>query len=92
MQPAAGTTDQSGKFTVQNDYGLISLGVNSYVNGTYAPSYVSANPVVAGPTVLQPIESVLVWFDTQVTTGTMILHASSQSIEVRSPRYIPLVG
>ncbi|EIW62564.1 uncharacterized protein TRAVEDRAFT_68950 [Trametes versicolor FP-101664 SS1] len=82
MHPATGTVDQSGKFTVENQFGLINLGVNSYVNGTYSPSYVSANPVVAGPTVLQPIESVLVWFDTQATTGTMILNASSQAIEV----------
>ncbi|KAI0824051.1 hypothetical protein BC628DRAFT_1420479 [Trametes gibbosa] len=82
MNSASGSQDGSGKFTVQNKYGLINLGVNSYVNGTYAPSYVSANPVVSGPTVLAPIESVMVWFDINVKTGTMILKASSQAIEV----------
>ncbi|KAI0633776.1 hypothetical protein C8Q77DRAFT_1057829 [Trametes polyzona] len=82
MNPATGAPDNSGQFKVQNNYGLINLGVNSYVNGSYAPSYVSTNPVVSGPTTLQPIETVLVWFDTQVTTSTMILQASSQAIEV----------
>ncbi|KAI0816040.1 hypothetical protein BC628DRAFT_1506875 [Trametes gibbosa] len=82
MNPASGSSDDSGTFTVQNNYGLINVGLNSYVNGAYAPSYVSASPVVAGPTTLQPIETVMVWFDTNVTTGTMILNASSQAIEV----------
>ncbi|KAH9851378.1 hypothetical protein C2E23DRAFT_732983 [Lenzites betulinus] len=82
MNAAHGTSDESGKFTVQNNYGLINLGVNSYVNGVYAPSYVSEHPVVSGPTVLEPIETIMVWFETNVTTGTMILDASSQATEV----------
>ncbi|KAH9851346.1 hypothetical protein C2E23DRAFT_886533 [Lenzites betulinus] len=82
MNPASGSSDDSGIFTVQNNYGLINIATNSYVNGTYAPSYVSTNPVVSGPNTLQPIETVMVWFETNVTTGTMILDASSQAIEV----------
>ncbi|KAI0373502.1 hypothetical protein BV20DRAFT_740402 [Pilatotrama ljubarskyi] len=82
MRPATGGKDSSGKFAVQNEYGLINIGVNSLVNGEYTPSYVSPNPLVTGRTALQPIETVLVWFDTSVTTGTMMLHASSDAIEI----------
>ncbi|KAI0816037.1 hypothetical protein BC628DRAFT_1334480 [Trametes gibbosa] len=79
---AYGTPNASGKFSVQNKYGLINIGMNSYINGTYTPSYVSPSPFVAGTITLEPIETVMVWFDTNVTTGTMMLNASSLAIEV----------
>ncbi|KAI0360894.1 hypothetical protein OH77DRAFT_735449 [Trametes cingulata] len=82
MQPASGTADNSGKFTIRNDFGVINVGVNTYVNGQYAPSYVSANPVVSGRTTLQPIETIMVWFDTRLSTSTMIFQAASDAIEV----------
>ncbi|KAH9851342.1 hypothetical protein C2E23DRAFT_886530 [Lenzites betulinus] len=82
MGPAGGRIDTSGKLTVQNNYRPINIGLNSYLNGKYSPFYVSQNPFVLGSITLQPIETVMVWFATEVTSGTMILAASSEAIEV----------
>lgn len=79
---ASGTADGSGKFMVQNNYGLINLGVNALMNGSYSPTYVSLKPYVSGTITLQPVETILVWLSNEVKTGTMLLEASSLSIEV----------
>lgn len=90
MGPARGAVDPSGKLTVQNNYRSINIGLNSYLNGKYSPFYVSQNPFVLGSIVLQPIETVMVWFATDVTSSTMILAASSEAIEVLSMLLSPL--
>ncbi|KAI0766822.1 hypothetical protein BD413DRAFT_614826 [Trametes elegans] len=82
VNEASGTADDSGKFMVQNNYGLINLGVNALMNGSHSPTYVSLKPYVSGTITLQPVETILVWLSNEVKTGTMLLEASSLSIEI----------
>jgi hypothetical protein len=81
LDPAKGPVDQSGIFHFQNDYGIIHVGVNSMINGVFMPVFVSP-AVVAGTADLEPIVSVMAWFDLKLETSVMFLAAISNSIEV----------
>ncbi|KAL1945652.1 hypothetical protein VTO73DRAFT_1654 [Trametes versicolor] len=99
MHPAGGTPNSSGTFRVSNQYGAINIGVNGFLNGVYAPIYVSPTPFVSGPVDLTPEEEVLVWFDTTHVTGMMIAESISNSINIdftqvasRSVTYASVAG
>ncbi|KAI0766823.1 hypothetical protein BD413DRAFT_480427 [Trametes elegans] len=82
MGEAGGTPNSSGTFSVNNEYGAMNIGVNGYMNGAFAPIFVSPKRTLTGPIHLTPVESVLVWFDLTHTTSTIIIGAISNSIEV----------
>ena len=82
MGNAKGTPDSSGTFTVDNEYAALNIGVMGYLSGTFSPIFVSPSQVVTGPVNLTPVESVLVWFDAQHTTSTIIVDSVSNTIEV----------
>ncbi|PSS06600.1 hypothetical protein PHLCEN_2v3658 [Hermanssonia centrifuga] len=82
MQPATGPTDKSGVFKVQNNYGAMCIGVNAKLGGAWSPIYLSQTPFASGVVSLTPIEKVLVWFDALSSTGTMLVDAVTNSIEL----------
>ncbi|KAG8817174.1 hypothetical protein FRC17_011337 [Serendipita sp. 399] len=79
MNPAVGEPDQSGTFTVKNEWtNPASVGVSCTltVSGQVVanlPFYVSPDEVVVDGTInLTPIDKVAVWFQELNATGTMI--------------------
>jgi hypothetical protein len=74
-------------FTLQNNYESIHPGVNQLSidiegNTSSTPIYVSEDPVVMGPTLLTPVEMVLVWFEQNIETSTMFSDSRSNSVEI----------
>ncbi|PSS06824.1 hypothetical protein PHLCEN_2v3543 [Hermanssonia centrifuga] len=82
MESATGPTNGPGVFHVQNNYGAMCIGVNAKLGGAWSPIYLSQTPFVSGVVSLTPIEKVLVWFDASSSTGTMLVDAVTNSIEV----------
>ncbi|THG97794.1 hypothetical protein EW026_g4290 [Hermanssonia centrifuga] len=82
MQPATGPSDKSGVFKVENNYGAMCIGVNAKLGGAWSPIYLSQTPFATGVISLTPIEKVLIWFDASSSTGTMLVDAVTNSIEV----------
>ncbi|THH01005.1 hypothetical protein EW026_g1590 [Hermanssonia centrifuga] len=82
MQPATGLPDKSGVFQVQNDYDPIRIGVNAKLGGAWSPIYLSLQPFATGVISLTPVEKVLVWFDTSSSTGTMLVDAVGNGVEL----------
>ncbi len=82
MQPATGLPDKSGVFQVQNDYDPIRIGVNAKLGGAWSPISLSLQPFATGVISLTPVEKVLVWFDTSSSTGTMLVDAVGNGVEV----------
>ncbi len=82
MQPATGPIDKSGVFKVENNYGAMCIGVNAKLGGAWSPIYLSQTPFATGVISLTPIEKVLIWFDASSSTGTMLVDAVTNSIEV----------
>ncbi|TFK35756.1 hypothetical protein BDQ12DRAFT_668379 [Crucibulum laeve] len=81
MSPATGPTDDSGVFTVKNEFGKICLGVNQKLNGTFLPVFVSPT-VISGTATFEPIVEVKVWLQSHTETSTMIFNADEPGIEV----------
>jgi hypothetical protein len=86
LGPAA-TGGPANSITLVNNYGPIHPGVSQLSTGidgrqVSTPIYVAEAQVVNGATVLTPIESLLVWFEQNVQTGTMFSSSRSQSIEI----------
>ncbi|KAI0373501.1 hypothetical protein BV20DRAFT_962666 [Pilatotrama ljubarskyi] len=83
MHNASGTPNpRTGTFGVQNDYGGIRIGVNGWLGDRFSPIFVTPQTVVNGPVTLKPVESVMVWFDQQHRTSTIITESVSDTIEV----------
>ncbi|EIW62565.1 uncharacterized protein TRAVEDRAFT_68951 [Trametes versicolor FP-101664 SS1] len=82
MNNPTGSPNSSGTFTVDNEYAALNIGVMGYLGGAFSPIFVSPSQVVTGPVNLTPVESVLVWFDAQHTTSTIIVDSVSNTIEV----------
>ena len=81
------TGGPSTSITMDNQYGSIHPGVNQLstgINGKQVSSaiYVAENAVLSGSAILTPKESVLVWFEQNIETGTMFSDARSRSCEV----------
>lgn len=77
----------STSISMNNQYGSIHPGVNQLatdLNGNLVSSaiYVAENAVVTGTINLTPKESVLVWFEQDIETGTMFSDARSNSCEI----------
>jgi len=81
MNSATGSPDQSGQFTVKNEYGKICIGVNQMLNGNPIPIFVSPT-VVSGTATMEPINTISTCFSQTLQTGTMIFGAQTDSIEV----------
>lgn len=82
MNNPTGSPNSSGTFTVDNEYAALNIGVMGYLAGAFSPIFVSPSKVVTGRIDLTPIESVLVWFDAQHKTSTIIVDSVSNTIEV----------
>jgi hypothetical protein len=81
---AGGPTDS---LTFNNNYNPIHPGVNAYTVGIdglpYTTAiYVAESAIAPGSDTLTPVESVMVWFDQEVTTGTMFSSARSNTQEI----------
>lgn len=81
------TGGPSTSITMDNQYGSIHPGVNQLstgIDGAQASSaiYVAENAVLSGSAILTPKESVLVWFEQNIETGTMFSDARTNSYEV----------
>ncbi|MCY1745027.1 hypothetical protein [Ensifer sp. SL37] len=72
--------------TMANEFGLIHPGLSqvSVLNGveTMTPVYVAPSPVRPGSVTFNSIESVIVWFEQDISTSTMFSSARSMSIEI----------
>lgn len=73
--------------TLVNDYGSIHPGVNQISTGVdgsqvSTPIYVAPKSMVSGAAELTPVESVLVWFEQNITTSTIFSTARSRSVEI----------
>lgn len=82
MNNPTGSSNSSGTFTVDNEYAALNIGVMGYLSGTFSPIFVSPSQLVNGPVDPTPIVSVLVWFDAQHKTSTIIVDSVSNTIEV----------
>lgn len=81
MQHATGTPDKSGLFSVKNEYGPISIGVNGKIDGEFKPIFVSPT-VVTGTGRLDPVNSVKVWFSAFQKSSAMMFDWDSEGIEL----------
>ncbi|KAK7033904.1 hypothetical protein VNI00_012528 [Paramarasmius palmivorus] len=86
VEGAIGTPNTSGIFRVDNNYGLIHIGVNGKMGihgkaGNLSPIFVSPT-VVAGTATLKPINTLKIWFSTEYSTSTMIFKADEPGIEL----------
>lgn len=74
-------------FTMHNEYGSIHVGVSqlcTQLDGTTisSPIYVSTAAAVKGDVVLTPVETVLVWFQQDIVTSTMLSTAQTYGQEL----------
>jgi hypothetical protein len=81
------TGGPSTSITMNNEFGSIHPGVNQLstgIDGAQVSSaiYVAENAVLSGTVSLTPKESVLVWFQQNIETGTMFSDARTNSYEV----------
>ncbi len=82
MHPAHGAKDTSGVLRVENQYGAMHLGVNAKLGTKWSAIYLSDKPFYTGEINLTPIEKVVIWFDSKSETGTMLVDAITDCIEV----------
>ncbi|THG95707.1 hypothetical protein EW026_g5994 [Hermanssonia centrifuga] len=82
MRPAHGNSNASGEFYVENNYGSMHIGVNARLGTQFSAIYLSDQPFYTGKADLTPVEKVLVWFDMRSQTGTMLVKAITDTIEV----------
>ena len=72
--------------TLNNDYGPIHPGVSQRLHGPDGvhmnPIYVAEHQVQKGTTKLTPKEEILVWFEQDVETSTMISHSVSRKTKI----------
>jgi len=85
LQPP--TSGPAGVLTLVNQYGPIHPGVNEVSTGIdgrqMATSiYVSQEQIISGTDTLTPVEMVMVWFEQDISTGTMFSNAVSLSQEI----------
>lgn len=83
----ASTGDTPTALTLNTEYEPIHSGVQAYSTDIHGKTstttiYVSPGPVVDGTDILTPVESVQVWFDSKLTTSTMISDALSKAVEI----------
>lgn len=81
------TGGPSTGITLSNQFGGIHPGLSSVSTGVHGktvvtPIYVAADPIVIGPDVLTPRETVQVWFQQDVVTSTIFSSARSNSVEI----------
>jgi len=77
----------STSITMLNDYGNIHPGVNQISTGidgsiTSTPIYVAQKASITGTTSLTPVEKVLVWFQQNIQTSTMISQVIGTPVEI----------
>ena len=77
----------STSITMINDYGNIHPGVNQLSTGidgsvTSTPIYVAQQASITGTTSLTPVEKVLVWFQQNIETSTMISEVIGTPVEI----------
>jgi hypothetical protein len=82
LSDAKGASDTSGVFHLNNNFGEIHVGVSALIGGTYKPIFVTPENVVQGVVDLEPINTILVWFDSKVTTSMMFEHTVSRDKEL----------
>ncbi|KAI0633775.1 hypothetical protein C8Q77DRAFT_1057157 [Trametes polyzona] len=82
MHNPTGSPDTSGTFSVDNEYAAMNIGVNGYLSGAFSPIFVTPDALVTGNVSLTPVETILVWFDSQHVTSTIIATSVSNTIEV----------
>ncbi|TFK32273.1 hypothetical protein BDQ12DRAFT_716514 [Crucibulum laeve] len=82
MSDAFGSTDTSGKFKIINKFGKVSFGVNAKFGDQLLPIFVTPTTVL-GTAMFEPITAFQVWFSLEQKTGTMILAADSEVIQVK---------
>jgi hypothetical protein len=80
MDAATGTV-APGPFFVNNQFGLIHIGVNGLLGDAFLPIYVSPT-VVEAINSLQPITTVMAWFAFNQSTSTMFFTSETAGIEV----------
>jgi hypothetical protein len=81
-EPAAGYS--AACLTLRNNYRQIHPGIMQTCTGINsvkisAPIYVSEFPVVKGHTLLMPIDKILIWFEQETESSTIINHLSSNN-------------
>lgn len=86
LGPAA-TGGPANSINLANNYGPIYPGICQLSTGidgrqVSTPIYVAPAQVVQGLTALTPTDTLLVWFEQNVQTGTMFNSSRSQSIEI----------
>ena len=84
MQPATGDPDTSGKFSVTNQNGEgINVGINCNFQGQQYAIFVTPTDLLSGGTgTFEPLEVVVVGFDQNAKTGSMIENMDGPSIVV----------
>ena len=81
------TGGKAGTINVDNQYGNIHIGisqlsVNDMGQMESTPIYVSKGQIVLGKSDYEPVEKVLVWFESNVKTSTMFANARSNAVEI----------
>lgn len=84
-RPVDGGT--ANALTINNEYGPIHPGVCQLSKGidgntVSTPIYVAQRPIVSGKAELTPKEKVLVWFEQEIETSTMLSSSRSNAIEL----------
>ncbi|THG95706.1 hypothetical protein EW026_g5995 [Hermanssonia centrifuga] len=83
MRPAHGSADpKSGVLHVENNYRLMHIGVNAKLGKSWSPIYLSEQPFYTGKVDLTPVEKVMIWFDSKSATGTMLVDAITDCLEL----------
>lgn len=87
MQPATGTPDDSGIFTVSNHDGQgLTVGVSILTGTVYLPFYVTPTDVLQdGRVTLHPLEEIVVGFDQSAVAGMMLESIEGPSITLTYP-------
>jgi hypothetical protein len=68
--------------TIDNQFRLITMGMNQLAGGTSTPIYVSPEQAETGVVTLTPVDQIMVWFDQELTTSTMFSSARSNTTKV----------
>ncbi|MCX2949805.1 hypothetical protein [Lentzea sp. NEAU-D7] len=82
-----GTGPSPTAITFQNDFGdihpvLAAVSVDGAGNKSVTPIYAAQDKVVMGTDSLTPVDTVLVWFEQKIATGTMFSEARSRQVEI----------
>ncbi|KAG7091485.1 hypothetical protein E1B28_010516 [Marasmius oreades] len=76
LGPASGTMDSAKPFIVHNHYTEpIHLGIDALFGGEYSSIYVTEEAILRGDIVCLPARKLLIWFEQNLETNTMISHA-----------------